>query len=111
MLRSGEKKTYKVVAKLYVNGKPAYYQNEDFYTYKVSGLYGENIDFDTIKAEAVEQAKQIKKASASYTAVILEDHEPNPRLHDLWRASARSGYALCQGQCQDRRECRDLPVL
>lgn len=71
-------KTYKVVAKLYVNGKPAYYQNEDFYTYKVSGLYGENIDFDTIKAEAVEQAKQIKKASASYTAVILEDHEPNP---------------------------------
>ena len=73
-----EKKTYKVVAKLYVNGKPAYYQNEDFYTYKVSGLYGEAIDFDTIKAEAVEQAKQIKKASASYTAVILEDHEPNP---------------------------------
>ena len=73
-----EKKTYKVVAKLYVNGKPAYYQNEDFYTYKVSGLYGENIDFDTIKAKAVEQAKQIKKASASYTAVILEDHEPNP---------------------------------
>ena len=72
-----EKKTYKVVAKLYVNGKPAYYQNEDFYTYKVSGLYGENIDFDTIKAKAVEQAKQIKKASASYTAVILEDHEPN----------------------------------
>ena len=73
-----EKKTYKVVAKLYVNGKPAYYQNEDFYTYKVFGLYGENIDFDTIKAEAVEQAKQIKKASASYTAVILEDYEPNP---------------------------------
>ena len=72
-----EKKTYKVVAKLYVNGKPAYYQNEDFYTYKVSGLYGENIDFDTIKAKAVAQAKQIKKASASYTAVILEDHEPN----------------------------------
>ena len=26
----------------------------------------------------MEQAKQIKKASASYTAVILEDHEPNP---------------------------------
>lgn len=73
-----EKKTYKVVAKLYVNGKPAYYQNEDFYTYEVSGLYGEDIDFDTIKAQAVEQAKQIKKASASYTAVILEDHEPNP---------------------------------
>lgn len=73
-----EKKTYKVVAKLYVNGKPAYYQNKDFYTYKVSGLYGEDIDFDTIKAGAVEQAKQIKKASASYTAVILEDHEPNP---------------------------------
>lgn len=73
-----EKKTYKVVAKLYVNGKPAYYQNEDFYTYEVSGLYGEAIDFDTIKAKAVEQAKQIKKASASYTAAILEDHEPNP---------------------------------
>lgn len=73
-----EKKTYKVVAKLYVNGKPAYYQNEDFYTYEVSGLYGEAIDFDTIKAKAVAQAKQIKKASASYTAVILEDHEPNP---------------------------------
>lgn len=72
-----EKKTYKVVAKLYVNGKPAYYQNEDFYTYEVSGLYGEDIDFDTIKAQAVEQAKQIKKSSASYTAVILEDHEPN----------------------------------
>lgn len=72
-----EKKTYKVVAKLYVNGKPAYYQNEDFYTYEVSGLYGEAIDFDTIKAQAVEQAKQIKKSSASYTAVILEDHEPN----------------------------------
>ena len=72
-----EKKTYKVVAKLYVNGKPAYYQNENFYTYEVSGLYGEAIDFDTIKAKAVEQAKQIKKASASYTAVILEDHEPN----------------------------------
>ena len=72
-----EKKTYKVVAKLYVNGKPAYYQNTDFYTYEVSGLYGEAIDFDTIKAKAVEQAKQIKKASASYTAVILEDHEPN----------------------------------
>ena len=73
-----EKKTYKVVAKLYVNGKPAYYQNTDFYTYEVSGLYGEAIDFDTIKAKAVEQAKQIKKSSASYTAVILEDHEPNP---------------------------------
>ena len=73
-----EKKTYKVVAKLYVNGKPAYYQNTDFYTYEVSGLYGEAIDFDTIKAQAVAQAKQIKKASASYTAVILEDHEPNP---------------------------------
>ena len=73
-----EKKTYKVVAKLYVNGKPAYYQNTDFYTYEVSGLYGEAIDFDTIKAKAVAQAKQIKKASASYTAVILEDHEPNP---------------------------------
>ena len=73
-----EKKTYKVVAKLYVNGKPAYYQNTNFYTYEVSGLYGEAIDFDTIKAKAVEQAKQIKKASASYTAVILEDHEPNP---------------------------------
>ena len=72
-----QEKTYKVVAKLYVNGKPAYYQNEDFYTYEVSGLYGEAIDFDTIKAKAVEQAKQIKKASASYTAVILEDHEPN----------------------------------
>lgn len=72
-----EKKTYKVVAKLYVNGKPAYYQNTDFYTYEVSGSYGEDIDFDTIKAKAVEQAKQIKKASASYTAVILEDHEPN----------------------------------
>lgn len=73
-----EKKTYKVVAKLYVNGKPAYYQNTDFYTYEVSGLYGEAIDFDTIKAKAVAQAKQIKKSSASYTAVILEDHEPNP---------------------------------
>ena len=73
-----EKKTYKVVAKLYVNGKPAYYQNTDFYTYEVSGSYGEDIDFDTIKAKAVAQAKQIKKASASYTAVILEDHEPNP---------------------------------
>lgn len=72
-----EKKTYKVVAKLYVNGKPAYYQNTNFYTYEVSGLYGEAIDFDTIKAKAVEQAKQIKKSSASYTAVILEDHEPN----------------------------------
>ena len=72
-----EKKTYKVVAKLYVNGKPAYYQNTDFYTYEVSGSYGEDIDFDTIKAKAVAQAKQIKKASASYTAVILEDHEPN----------------------------------
>ena len=73
-----EKKTYKVVAKLYVNGKPAYYQNTDFYTYEVSGSYGEDIDFDTIKAKAVAQAKQIKKSSASYTAVILEDHEPNP---------------------------------
>ena len=73
-----EKKTYKVVAKLYVNGKPAYYQNTDFYTYEVSGSYGEDIDFDTIKEKAVAQAKQIKKASASYTAVILEDHEPNP---------------------------------
>ena len=70
-------KTYKVVAKLYVNGQPAYYQNEDFYTYEVSGLYGEDIDFDTIKAAAEKQAKQIKKASASYTAEILEDHEPN----------------------------------
>lgn len=73
-----EKKTYNVVAKLYVNGKPAYYQNTDFYTYEVSGSYGEDIDFDTIKAKAVAQAKQIKKSSASYTAVILEDHEPNP---------------------------------
>ena len=70
-------RTYKVVAKLYVNGQPAYRQNTDFYTYEVSGLYGENIDFDTIKADAVAQAKQIKKASASYTAVILEDYEPN----------------------------------
>ena len=72
-----QEKTYKVVAKLYVNGQPAYRQNTDFYTYEVSGLYGENIDFNTIKADAVAQAKQIKKASASYTAVILEDYEPN----------------------------------
>ena len=72
-----QQKTYKVVAKLYVNGQPAYRLNTDFYTYEVSGLYGEDINFDTIKADAVAQAKQIKKASASYTAVILEDHEPN----------------------------------
>ena len=72
-----KERTYKVVAKLYVNGQPACRQNTDFYTYEVSGLYGGIIDFDTIKADAVAQAKQIKKDSASYTAVILEDHEPN----------------------------------
>lgn len=86
-----EKKTYKVVAKLYVNGKPAYYQNEDFYTYKVSGLYGENIDFDTIKAKAVEQAKQIKKASASYTAVILQTFEGKTDLTTLHTTTAPYG--------------------
>lgn len=86
-----EKKTYKVVAKLYVNGKPAYYQNTDFYTYEVSGLYGEAIDFDTIKAKAVEQAKQIKKASASYTAVILQTFEGKTDLTTLHTTTAPYG--------------------
>lgn len=86
-----EKKTYKVVAKLYVNGKPAYYQNEDFYTYEVSGLYGEAIDFDTIKAKAVEQAKQIKKASASYTAVILQSFAGKTDLTTLHTTTAPYG--------------------
>ena len=86
-----EKKTYKVVAKLYVNGKPAYYQNTDFYTYEVSGLYGEAIDFDTIKAKAVEQAKQIKKASASYTAVILQSFAGKTDLTTLHTTTAPYG--------------------
>lgn len=68
-----EKKSYTVVAKLYVNGEPAYYQNRDFYTYQVSGLYGDLIDYSEIKAKAIAQAEKLHGAAASYTAELYDD--------------------------------------
>ena len=68
-----EKKSYTVVAKLYVNGEPAYYQNRDFYTYQVSGLYGDLIDYSKIEAKAIAQAENLHGAAASYTAELYDD--------------------------------------
>lgn len=68
-----EKKSYTVVAKLYVNGEPAYYQNRDFYTYQVSGLYGDLIDYSEIEAKAIAQAEKLHGAAASYTAELYDD--------------------------------------
>ena len=68
-----EKKSYTVVAKLYVNGEPAYSQNRDFYTYQVSGLYGDLIDYSEIEAQAIAQAKKLHGAAASYTAELYDD--------------------------------------
>lgn len=68
-----EKKSYTVVAKLYVNGEPAYSQNRDFWTYQVSGLYGDLIDYSEIEAQAIAQAKKLHGAAASYTAELYDD--------------------------------------
>ena len=77
LVANWEKKTYTVVAKMELDGAPAYYQNTDYYTFTVSGEYGDEIDFAAIAAQAVAQAKELRKASASYTAEFHEDYAPN----------------------------------
>ena len=71
------RKEYTVVAKMYLDGAPHYRQNTDFYTYQVTGLYGDPIDFTDIKAQAIAQAEKDRPASASYDASVIEDWAGN----------------------------------
>ena len=71
------RKEYTVVAKMYLDGAPHYRQNTDFYTYQVTGLYGDPIDFADIKAQAIAQAEKDRPASASYDASVIEDWAGN----------------------------------
>ena len=71
------RKAYTVVANMYLDGAPHYRQNTDFYTYQVTGLYGDPIDFTDIKAQAIAQAEKDRPASASYDASVIEDWAGN----------------------------------
>lgn len=71
------RKEYTVVAKMYLDGAPHFRQNTDFYTYQVTGLYGDLIDFADIKAQAIAQAEKDRSASASYDASVIEDWAGN----------------------------------
>ncbi len=71
------RKEYTVVANMYLDGAPHYRQNTDFYTYQVTGLYGDPIDFTDIKAQAIAQAEKDRPASASYDASVIEDWADN----------------------------------
>ena len=71
------RKAYTVVANMYLDGAPHYRQNTDFYTYQVTGLYGDSIDFADIKAQAIAQAEKDRPDSASYDASVIEDWAGN----------------------------------
>ena len=71
------RKEYTVVAKMYLDGAPHFRQNTDFYTYQVTGLYGDPINFAAIKAQAIAQAEKDRSASASYDASVIEDWAGN----------------------------------
>lgn len=71
------RKEYTVVAKMYLDGAPHFRQNTDFYTYQVTGLYGDPINFASIKAQAIAQAEKDRSASASYDASVIEDWAGN----------------------------------
>ena len=71
------RKEYTVVAKMYLDGAPHFRQNTDFYTYQVTGLYGDLIDFADIKAQAIAQAENDRRDSASYDASVIEDWAGN----------------------------------
>ena len=71
------RKEYTVVAKMYLDGAPHFRQNTDFYTYQVTGLYGDPINFADIKAQAIAQAENDRPASASYDASVIEDWAGN----------------------------------
>ena len=71
------RKEYTVVAKMYLDGAPHYRQNTDFYTYQVTGLYGDPINFASIKEQAIAQAEKDRPASASYDASVIEDWAGN----------------------------------
>ena len=71
------RKEYTVVAKMYLDGAPHFRQNTDFYTYQVTGLYGDPINFASIKAQAIAQAEKDRPASASYDASVIEDWAGN----------------------------------
>ena len=71
------RKEYTVVAKMYLDGAPHFRQNTDFYTYQVTGLYGDLINFADIKAQAIAQAENDRPASASYDASVIEDWAGN----------------------------------
>ena len=71
------RKEYTVVANMYLDGAPHYRQNTDFYTYQVTGLYGDPINFASIKAQAIAQAEKDRPASASYDASVIEDWAGN----------------------------------
>ena len=71
------RKAYTVVANMYLDGAPHYRQNTDFYTYQVTGLYGDPIDFADIKAQAIAQAEIDRPDSASYDASVIEDWAGN----------------------------------
>ena len=71
------RKEYTVVAKMYLDGAPHFRQNTDFYTYQVTGLYGDPINFASIKAQAIAQAEKDRSASASYDASVIEDWDGN----------------------------------
>ena len=68
--------TYKVIAKMWLDGKVYYYDKVNQKTFSVTGEFGKPIDFETIKAQAIETAKSARSA-ATYEAKIYEEHEPN----------------------------------
>ena len=71
------RKEYTVVAKMYLDGAPHFRQNTDFYTYQVTGLYGDPINFASIKEQAIAQAENDRRDSASYDASVIEDWAGN----------------------------------
>ena len=71
------RKEYTVVAKMYLDGAPHFRQNTNFYTYQVTGLYGDPINFASIKAKAIAQAENDRRDSASYDASVIEDWAGN----------------------------------
>ena len=68
-------KPYTVIAKLYIDGEPAYYQATDFYTTSITGKYGETINYKAIKDWAEAKAKELKAGSSAtiFEATIYKD--------------------------------------
>ena len=89
---------YKVVAKLYIDGKPAYYQNEDFYTTSTSGRFGETIDYQPIRDWAEAKAKALKAGTSAtiFEATVYKDggtYAPEETFGQ-WNPSLLTNYVM-----------------